>query len=488
MGKGLKELRYLEGNYSQGYLGRRAIEVGQDVVQAMELEEEALSLSKLMEENRKKNEEEQYVVEGTILTCTACTAEPVVPFEKEFTAPEESGEIKLKVTVGERIWDGLRIATVRDSEKGINIDFFGNCMNLPDRVEEVERIKEAEKSEEKRRQGTCRLLMNLEPEWENVLRDKGYGADSNFQFNGIEEITMEAFLFCRHGGFIYPKSLGYVPTEKDGIPYGTELSEEEIEQLLEDYFRIMEWEEQDCVYLAKIMKMADMDTRMSIEFFLLTCDHESGKGSILKQKGGEGRGYIQIDDTAVKDKIKFWMDMYIQVNEWREENGKEKINLSMDGEKLSQSGIADFKKMLEEKAGVGWEASIYYWSQQPIPEGYTISLDDYVAKYECGDGKNYTKEGLYYATQCFVNGANTGKVVGKVREGTAEYTIEIYKGKGIPHYQLVEEGAADAERELPLAPVGSVGRARVYHEYYGGDIYVWEFSEEIKKQWYTISS
>lgn len=71
--------------------------------------------------------------------------------------------------------------------------------------------------------------------------------------------------------------------------YGQKLKTEEIEKLIKYFFVKVVWTCQDDIdnaeYIAKCMKEAGMDTRMSIEFFLLTCCPESGRGAMAESRG-----------------------------------------------------------------------------------------------------------------------------------------------------------------------------------------------------------
>ena len=122
---------------------------------------------------------------------------------------------------------GQYFATVKDTKKGgigyyfdhdtddYNIRFFGNCKNAPDRDDECKAIITAAESKELRNIGTCPYLMKLNDEWENFVSDVNYEEVTTLDGELSELITMEAVLFCKHGGFIYPVDSGYIPTETE---------------------------------------------------------------------------------------------------------------------------------------------------------------------------------------------------------------------------------------------------------------------------------
>ena len=214
MGKGSKESKYLEGNYSQNPI--KAIkEYCEDVKQARELLDVEEYMKTYLHYVECAREEHHYLVEDAILTCTRCTTEPVTPIDIEFTAPEGSDEVRLKVTKNKRYFNGAGqyFATVDDGKKDDNIEVFGNCKNPPDREDEKQALIMAGESEKLRELGTCRYLMKLNDKWENMISDVGYQEVTELNKAGIEGITMESILFCKHGGLIYPRASGYIPTD-----------------------------------------------------------------------------------------------------------------------------------------------------------------------------------------------------------------------------------------------------------------------------------
>lgn len=184
----------------------------EDIQQAEELVGTEGYLKDYMEARKKAAEKKHYLVEGAVLRCTRCTLEPKTPFEKEFQAPTGSDRVVLKTVQNKTAKNkaGQCFATIRDSQKFKNIEPFGNCENPPDRNKEEEAVKLAEKTEEFRALGTCRYMMELNDEWENLIQDTGYEKEPGVDLEKIKTITMEAILFCKHGGFIYPIDSGYI--------------------------------------------------------------------------------------------------------------------------------------------------------------------------------------------------------------------------------------------------------------------------------------
>lgn len=205
-------LKYKEGNYSVENPFTAVKEWWEDVQQAEELAGTEEYLKEYMQQRKKKAEKKHYLVEGAVLRCTRCTLEPQTPFDKEFQAPAGSDRVVLKTRKNQRARNemGQRFATLEDSEKFQNIEPFGNCKNPPDREKEKAAVRLAEESEELRALGTCRYMMELNGEWENLIQDTGYEGEPGVDLEKIKTITMEAILFCKHGGFIYPIDSGYV--------------------------------------------------------------------------------------------------------------------------------------------------------------------------------------------------------------------------------------------------------------------------------------
>lgn len=228
MGNGSDSSKYLEGNYSDNPF-KAVKEWWEDEQQARELMDEEEYIKACMQYAKSKREEHHYLVDGSVLTCTRCTMEPDTPIDKEFTAPEGSNEVLLKVTKNQRYHNGAGqyFATVDDSKKFDNIEPFGNCKNTPDREEEKQALIMAGESEELRKLGTCRYLMKLNDKWENMISDVGYMEIAELDEAGVEGITMESILFCRHGGLIYPKASGYISTDDVVVEELEEEAEEE---------------------------------------------------------------------------------------------------------------------------------------------------------------------------------------------------------------------------------------------------------------------
>lgn len=274
--------------------------------------------------------------------------------------------------------------------------------------------------------------------------------------------------------------------EEDDIPYAEELTVEQVERLLRHFFDKIEWSTaEDTEYIAKLMIEAQMITRLSIEYFLLTCSHESGRGSsMLENEGsGEGKGFIQL--TGLDDET--WRKLAVRGNQWRKACGKELLECFP--EKDENKDKVDVKKVQAAvlvREQLAWEGSIYYWSVIPKAANNKEDLNYYVQKYECGyEAAEHSREGLYYATQCFVNGAYTGDEVSKIRAGNIkQFIIEKHPTKKA-WYDLYKIGDTDC---LGKAPVGAVGRAKYYMSYYDEEEIIWQFSQEILNQWRDIAS
>ena len=213
MGDKNDELKYMEGNYSIEDPGMVLAEWWEDTKQAQKLSQEAEYMRKVLEYLKEKEKEHHYLVDGATLTCTRCKLEPDTYYGGTFTVPEGSKESKLKVTHNTSFKNGAGqyFATIRD----IEFEPFGNCKNPPDREAERKALMLSAESEELCQYGTCRYLMDLNDEWENWLSNTGYQEVTELNGDSVETITMEAILFCKHGGFIRPIDSGYIKTETE---------------------------------------------------------------------------------------------------------------------------------------------------------------------------------------------------------------------------------------------------------------------------------
>lgn len=231
MGDKNDELKYMEGNYSIEDPGMVLAEWWEDTKQAQKLSQDAEYMKKVLEYLKEKEEEHHYLVDGATITCTKCKMEPDTYYGSTFTAPEGSDERKLKVTHNTSYVNGAGqyFATVKD----IEFEPFGNCDNPPDREAERKALMLAAESEELCKYGTCRYLMDLNDEWENWLSNTGYQEVTELNGDSVETVTMEAILFCKHGGFIRPINSGYIKTDDEPeIEIMEKATEEEISESL----------------------------------------------------------------------------------------------------------------------------------------------------------------------------------------------------------------------------------------------------------------
>ena len=305
------------------------------------------------------------------------------------------------------------------------------------------------------------------------------GCEDGDSVMGRPSVTMDSYMVCIHGGKITVYENGQIPASN--ILYGQELSAEEIEELVIYILNKVNWNCEDDInnaeYIAKCMKAAGMDSRWSIEFFLLTCCPETGRGANLLQVGGSGRGFIQLTGLTSEQ----WVKLGEKGNEWRVASGKDAIKWK--DEKPTPSEVKDAAIKRDELA---WEGAIYYWCILTIAESGGTPLNDYVAGYEDGSKGECARAGLYFAVQCYVNGAKSGGPTSEIRAGNINDYIIVEnpdkdKSKDEKDYQIVE--ANNVLGEKWPAPNGTVERAKVYMEYYDEEEYIWNFSEDIKDNW-----
>ena len=247
----------MEGNYSKNPF-KAELEYRDDLIQAEQLQMQENYWKSYLNAAEKLRKEHHYLVDGAVLRCSKSTTNPIIITQSKgqllkyeectedmlvgeavvledpdnmecFRAPEGKSEVRLKVLQNTAAINGAGqyFATVKDTKKGgigyyfdhdtddYNIRFFGNCKNAPDRDDECKAIITAAESKELRNIGTCPYLMKLNDEWENFVSDVNYEEVTTLDGELSELITMEAVLFCKHGGFIYPVDSGYIPTETE---------------------------------------------------------------------------------------------------------------------------------------------------------------------------------------------------------------------------------------------------------------------------------
>lgn len=165
----------------------------------------------------------EYLVDGAILTCNRATSRIMTIKGVEF-GPGGEGiqgdrkKTRLTIPYSGTTDNGSYMATVKDHKIGENIQPFEcNCQNPPDRAEEMDAI--FSDLEDCVKLGTCRKLMKLENDWENMISETDYLTCSTGDGEKIEKITRMSMLFCSHGGLITPVTSG----QKSGLWYVTAL-------------------------------------------------------------------------------------------------------------------------------------------------------------------------------------------------------------------------------------------------------------------------
>ncbi len=189
----------------------------------------------------KNNDWEEYLVDGARLICTSATWDDFPLSGGESVKLDRADEERmlgepieyLRVPENPMSANDLRYATVADTKRDWNImPFPCNCKEpaLP-----AQEITIRENKVDCQSHGVCKYLMDLEEEWENcdfkeILSfseseelyedfrdqetDSGQGDVLMSEIRKrktVQEkkgITMTSILFCKHGGFIYPQTSG----------------------------------------------------------------------------------------------------------------------------------------------------------------------------------------------------------------------------------------------------------------------------------------
>lgn len=266
--------------------------------QKMEVEEESIDDILIGEDKEKL----KYLVSGAILTCDKATTDVKIlrgtPFgyksKKEF---EERKKTRLFVSENPIDDNGRRFATVKNHEKGINIEPFEcNCQCDPTEVE-IDMIFEAENLEECQTLGTCRKLMKLEDDWENLMCDttkRLFG----YQLEGeeAEGIYRQSVLFCSHGGFIYPLTSGQSEETIENIY--TELEEKLLAKFTDYSFEKWPLAKQECA--KEIWEKFYFEEGWDAYFVAGLIGNMYGEGSCGKLQGKDGWEEFKDDyDNAI---------------------------------------------------------------------------------------------------------------------------------------------------------------------------------------------
>ena len=432
------ENRYFEGDYEGNVIERYKQQRDDECEQApralkekeciqeklMENERDRLAerydlegdeLDRLMEEYAKEDKLCEYLVDGAILRCTEATLEDFKLSEKE---DDDNNTVSLNIGTGEEdlrqqtilrvsenpmSLNGLIYATTRDTVMNTNIfPFKCNCKISINRPSELKNILA---DENRNQDGVCKHLMKLSSEWENIHLD-GIDylkkADNTSLAGGVtialdpsridtEGITRTSTLFCKHGGFIYPKTAGQdaireeqIVTMKQMKDFGFSLT---VDELIE---------------LNRLLKQYGLEDKGSIAIFMATCGHESHKGTQLMEGGtaSDWNGYNENTRGAG----------YIQLTEKSQSNFYKYL-----GEAAPENRTKDIAE------NYAWEASIWFWVAEE--KGDDVYLNNYVIKHG-------TSEEVFLITQYFVNGyltePNFNDDLASIRGGE-NYEIDLIK-------------------------------------------------------------
>lgn len=158
------------------------------------------------------DDHDEYLVDGARLKCSHAIREIKVIQGKIYrsVAPDTTTVLKVTENPKAKCCGYLYHATVKDRKVKDNIPPFRcNCDREPHNEKEWAKL---EADETCLYEGTCKALIDLEDEWDNLPTMTPYLSFGN---DGDEElisgITMSSVLFCRHGGFITPLTSGQVP-------------------------------------------------------------------------------------------------------------------------------------------------------------------------------------------------------------------------------------------------------------------------------------
>ncbi len=155
------------------------------------------------------DDHDEYLVDGARLKCSHAIREIKVIQGKIYrsVAPDTTTVLKVTENPKAKCCGYLYHATVKDRKVKDNIPPFRcNCDREPHNEKEWAKL---EADETCLYEGTCKALIDLEDEWDNLPTMTPYLSFGN---DGDEEsisgITMSSMLFCKHGGLITPVTSG----------------------------------------------------------------------------------------------------------------------------------------------------------------------------------------------------------------------------------------------------------------------------------------
>ena len=154
---------------------------------------------------------DEYLVNGAILTCSKAVTDVKVLHGRVYNVKKPSKETVLTVTENPqaKCCGYLYHATVEDRKVEINIPPFRcNCSREPHNDKEWAKLEADESCME---EGTCKALINLHDQWDNLPAENPYLLFWNEDRRGmVQGITKSSMLFCRHGGIITPDESGQI--------------------------------------------------------------------------------------------------------------------------------------------------------------------------------------------------------------------------------------------------------------------------------------
>ncbi len=457
MGEKNDKSKYMEGNYSKDPF-KAELEYRDDLIQAEQLQMEENYWKSYLNAAEKLRKEHHYLVDGAVLRCSKSTTNPIIITQSKgqllkyeectddmlvgeavvledpdnmecFRAPEGKSEVRLKVLQNTAAINGAGqyFATVKDTKKGgigyyfdhdtddYNIRFFGNCKNAPDRDDECKAIITAAESKELRNIGTCPYLMKLNDEWENFVSDVNYEEVTTLDGELSELITMEAVLFCKHGGFITPITSGQVSLVTQGNEF----------QFTKEQLIACGWDKVTDEQVKKLNESLiyfGIDSAKSAFMMLATMLSESEC-----EKAIEGKD--KFDDKSWEEyKEKLRKSGNIVGNYGWKERGAGYIQLTGEGiqrDFLTRMGDSYNGDIPAEYIAPNYpiEAAVYYWTE--VNKTGAGNLNAYVEQY----AKDDNMDGIFLISQYFVNGYVDGidEALSKIRKG------EKFKINSITH-------------------------------------------------------
>lgn len=244
-----------------------------------------------------ENIEEEYLVEGALLTCTGIEPKDVYIIVGDGTEKHKyEGKPDRKHTPLSKISGTPKngencYAKISDAIEHVNIQPFGNCKYSNIKLNEP---KITSKKNDCETYGTCYALMELNEKWENMAGGSKYNKNNKFE----DCINMLSQLACFQGGIIFPVDTGQEMCDFENNLRAQGFTDSYISYLITLHAKYPKWE-----------FVADVE---NVDFSKFVDEQYKGKEKCAEPGSsfGDGTNFKEEPyyENATKDAISFFAD------------------------------------------------------------------------------------------------------------------------------------------------------------------------------------